>query len=457
MKLYFQIFLFTQLISFFSEARTVCTMTLNSSNEINVMKRFSAREDQFVELTQFENQTDNSNSWLANACDRHIQCDTVVISGHFAGEFFGNKNKELSLSDLTSASCSRKCNQLFQNTTEVYLFGCNTLAKKGSELTNLDLYFNDLIVNGYSQATANRIKSNIDYNDGTYLNTMRAVFSNAKLILGFEGKAPLGAHMEKPLRTAFMTAQSTDVHYSQVLKKLIPNVFITEGLKSTMNPFCGSEIKNEEIQSQINWLSNAYDKNIENSLDLKIVFYELYKKIGLSGLQAQLSNLNEFYKQIEYSYHDATESMVAQKMNYLEILEKLNPQKYADLIQKAWLGFSISKTMNSFSYQNAEKICQSKLSYTISIDDKMIDSRMFSDKNFLIALGCLRPENREIQKQIVRILDSNDIILANTAYYAIKSYHLSDHIELKNDILKIKNDSYSPRARMYASRLLDEN
>ena len=91
-------------ITFFelAGAKTICTITINSKNEINVFKKFAPKGDRFIELTQLKTDLDKSDSWLENACDDQVQCDTLIISGHFAGTFFGNKNIELDLNQLKS-------------------------------------------------------------------------------------------------------------------------------------------------------------------------------------------------------------------------------------------------------------------------------------------------------------------------------------------------------------------
>lgn len=455
MKNYKVIILVVNIFSAVVNAKTICTMTLNSSNEINVFKRFAQKNDRFIELTKFESETDKSNSWLSNACEENIQCDQVIISGHFAGSFFGNKNKELTLDDLKKNACSKKCDQLFRNTTEVYLFGCNTLAKTGADLQNLDLYFNDLIQSGYRRSTAQKIKENLIENDGTYFNTMRSIFSNADIIMGFDGKAPLGSIIEKPLTLALTNSKNDN--FIDSLKKLVPNIVTTSGIQMNINPFCGHNVKNEQPQFQLNWLAQSLNLNVENSLDLKIVFNNLYKKSQLN--QFELNKLNEFnfYNEIEKRYHQTSETLEKQKFNYLEILEKLNPPKYQPIVEKTWEKYGINKLMKKLTYQDTEKICQSKLQFSISLELKYINIEQFQNKNFLYSIGCLQAQNIQIQKQLVHNLESLDLEIANAAYYAIKGYQLSVNPELKELLLAVIKNTYSRYGRIYAERLLKES
>src|SRR3954470_13141042 len=67
-----------------AEKKTVCTITVNSADEKNMFQQRLPRDKfQFVELVER-----GRPDWLASACNKHIQCDVLVISGHFAGTNF---------------------------------------------------------------------------------------------------------------------------------------------------------------------------------------------------------------------------------------------------------------------------------------------------------------------------------------------------------------------------------
>ena len=108
--------------------KTVCTVTINSPDERDVMMRqLPAGEYRFVELVQ-HGQPD----WWAQACRSGVRCDALVISGHFddGSEFYTDRfenHEALPVEDLQQASCSDSCSGLFSQLKEVYLFGCNTL------------------------------------------------------------------------------------------------------------------------------------------------------------------------------------------------------------------------------------------------------------------------------------------------------------------------------------------
>ena len=108
--------------------KTVCTITVNSSDEREAFRKFLPKDEyQFVELVE-----KGRPDWLRSSCQRGVQCDVLVVSGHFnAGEtFYSDKienNDFFKVDELERASCSNSCPGLFAKLKEVYLFGCESL------------------------------------------------------------------------------------------------------------------------------------------------------------------------------------------------------------------------------------------------------------------------------------------------------------------------------------------
>ncbi|MFZ4403485.1 MAG: hypothetical protein ACOYOK_05225, partial [Pseudobdellovibrionaceae bacterium] len=73
--------------------KTVCSITINSDEEINTFKKnLSPDLWNFVELTTLNSggaNQDNKKDWMKNACAAKPSCDILLISGHFGGSFFG--------------------------------------------------------------------------------------------------------------------------------------------------------------------------------------------------------------------------------------------------------------------------------------------------------------------------------------------------------------------------------
>src|SRR5258705_755003 len=93
-----------------ADKKTICTITVNSPDEREAMRaRLPKGEYEFVELVE-----KGRPDWLRSACERKVQCDALVISGHFnAGEdFYSDKiesREHLRMDEVGGASCSTSC------------------------------------------------------------------------------------------------------------------------------------------------------------------------------------------------------------------------------------------------------------------------------------------------------------------------------------------------------------
>src|SRR5437870_1620846 len=150
-----------------AEKKTVCTITVNSSDEKEAFRQRLPRDQyQFVELVE-KGRTD----WLHSSCQKGIQCDILVVSGHFnAGETFYSddikKDDYLRIDELERASCSNSCPGLFSKLKEVYLFGCESLNPDASRYSS-----------SYGESGRER---------------MRRIFAHVPVIYGFSSHAPVG-------------------------------------------------------------------------------------------------------------------------------------------------------------------------------------------------------------------------------------------------------------------------
>ncbi len=150
-----------------AEKKTVCTITVNSSDEKDAFRRFLPHDRyQFVELVE-KGRAD----WLASSCQKGVQCDVLIVSGHFnAGETFYSDKIEngdfLKVDELERASCSNSCPSLFARLKEVYLFGCESLNPDATKYSS-----------AYGESGRER---------------MRRLFAHVPVIYGFSGAAPVG-------------------------------------------------------------------------------------------------------------------------------------------------------------------------------------------------------------------------------------------------------------------------
>ena len=166
--------------------KTICTITVNSPDEKEALRRRLPKDQyRFVELV-----TKGRSDWLRSSCEEAIECDVLVISGHFnAGDvFYSDKaaaNEFLRVDELERASCSNSCPMLFSRLKEVYLFGCESLNPDSSKYAS-----------AYGESGRDR---------------MRRLFAGVPSIYGFSGPAPVGATAAMLLNRYFDTGATNEI------------------------------------------------------------------------------------------------------------------------------------------------------------------------------------------------------------------------------------------------------
>lgn len=177
--------------------RTVCTAAINSTEEIQAFKKkLEPQGFKFVELVPQAAGEDNTGDWFKDACKSGVQCDVLIISGHFSGEFFGKSNVRLPLELMQQQSCAKTCDGILKNPKEVFLFGCNTLAGKNHDGRTPEQYHQALINDGIDRVTADE-RTAILYSSlgASFGSSIQQVFEQVPVINGFDGMAPSGIHV----------------------------------------------------------------------------------------------------------------------------------------------------------------------------------------------------------------------------------------------------------------------
>jgi len=177
---------------------TVCTITVNSSNEKHAFERYLPKSGfEFVELVER-----GRPDWLESARRKGIRCDILVISGHYDGgdyaggnEFFSEhveSREYLPVDEMERIACSNPDDGLFAHVKAVYLFGCNTLNPVALRSAP-DEIARTLVQSGHSPAEAERLARQMSprFADSSR-DRMRHIFRNVPAIYGFSSVAPLG-------------------------------------------------------------------------------------------------------------------------------------------------------------------------------------------------------------------------------------------------------------------------
>jgi len=192
--------------------KTVCTVTINSSDEKESFQRHLPPGDyQFVELVQR-----GKPDWLASARRRGVSCDVLVISGHFddGTEFYTDRHDDrefLTVHEMQHESCSASGNGLFSKLKEVYLFGCNTLKSEPRHVAEGEIR-RSLQRSGHSQADAERVAAQLSARYGqSNRDRLRHVFKDVPVLYGFSSKAPLGRTAGPLMERYFQTAPAGEV------------------------------------------------------------------------------------------------------------------------------------------------------------------------------------------------------------------------------------------------------
>src|SRR5690348_5213886 len=177
--------------------KTVCTITVNSSDEKEAFRRHLPKDEfQFVELVER-----GRPDWLESARRKGVQCDILVISGHYDGgdyaggnEFFSehvDAHEYLPVEEMERVACTDRDDGLFSHLKAVYLFGCNTLNPVPLR-SAADEIAQSLVESGHSRTEAERVAREMSprFADSSR-DRMRHIFRHVPAIYGFSSVAPL--------------------------------------------------------------------------------------------------------------------------------------------------------------------------------------------------------------------------------------------------------------------------
>ncbi|UXR64434.1 hypothetical protein EZJ49_15300 [Bdellovibrio bacteriovorus] len=347
--------LFT-LLTVCSQAGTkkICTMTLNSADEKQVLQDLYASEKvEIIELVPTQNKNPY---WLQQACNAGIECDVLLVSGHFGGVFFGEGvSTTLDLKELERLSCSNSCPGILKKPKDVFLMGCNTLATKTRDKRSIEEYVEVLIKNGFPRDLAERVAFSRYSDFGMSISQIFAsAFPHAERLHGFASTGPLGK-VAGPLLRQALRGTNAEIFFSKGpdtarLNKLFagssyrivePRKELDQNYKTlTCNAFSNSPNHNQDAITFLSkklHLKKYYEplleatenpvfmmmlkETLENSTEVRRNFESFFTELSIArslplkmkvqivDLQAQLGLIPEVVK------FDQQEQMIRQRLN----------------------------------------------------------------------------------------------------------------------------------------------
>lgn len=411
--------------------KNVCSITINSNNEINSFRKsLPADKFNFYELTSSDSQ-----NWFQNACASNVQCDVLLLSGHFASQFFGDRGLHLTTQQLEEKSCLKTCAGVTQAPKEIFLFGCNTLADKKPDQRTPQQYMQILINDGFRESTARTIAmARYSPVDHSFRQRMNHVFQSAPIIYGFSAAAPKGVYAETPV-TQFVQDMGD---YSKHLDLLADaNVkFKTQELSKSQKIWKkhfavyngASEIKTEDIseETQLVCQANNFVKSKNNALvSLEILLqkenrlaylllaekllrnltYSMLntdEKIALEKIKTNLEFKNEVLSGFQYlSYNIDLSLKVIRMMNFLGWLSIDQNNEFTSETLGKFL------TQQNLKNSDYESICDSgfwhrDFSYQFT-------NLQLANPKLIRVLSCLRVKNKQIIEQLQQLYNDPSV------------------------------------------------
>ena len=389
---------------------TVCAITINSDDEKKIFQaqaaKFPQKFNPVVELTDL-----GGDDWFAKSCSSGIRCDQLVISGHFAGSFFGESEKNLSLNELETAGCSKSCEGILNQPYEVFLFGCNTLSGKDGDSRTPAQYLQVLLSDGIPLAQAELVvESRYGAIGDSHKASMQRAFSGeTKQLYGFDSVGPSGKNVK-----GFINNYFTKIKADSQLEKLqakrmmntldMTNKYLAESLKSTAFTQCSAANDNDEKMKKVCGLLDSR-LSTDKKLDLTI------ELLSQEDYFAYLPGINHFMKDLNYdsltksekNSFDLIKNNTVLKGQIFGLIDKTdslglksewimlarNMGYLTDEEASERLGVVVSKVFaKPLKESDVEMLCSLNMDVAIKIQNKDIPKRTFN-QNDLFAFGCL--------------------------------------------------------------------
>lgn len=424
-------FLKNQISALDSTKPTMCSITINSKDEREVFQEKMGEGFNFIELVDEEN-----SFWFEDSCNAKINCDVVVVSGHFGGSFFGKSKQKLSAKKMEMFSCNSYCEGILKNPKEVFLFGCNTTASKEYDGRTTEEYA-DILYNEYRDVYTSREMAELHaafrYSPigSETQEKMQRVFSNSR-IYGFHSKAPYGHHIRPRLNRYFRSIGDYKEHIQNFVieeensawriamkGQAIRTVIGSDELESPMCILGGEESDLEKLS----WVEGvlleethilAYSTEITEFFERLEEQHGVYSRKWPKRVRAKIGSF-QFYVGAKKVFDDflATrfEGILSTQLDILRLGERFfwyNSEESAEIKKNLLDGIFKKNLTFSQKYQ----ICNMNITMEIEAED--LPRRGSLNSATVQALKCLGVRNLGVSLRMLDVLKDNEI---NQAYF----------------------------------------
>ncbi len=426
---------------------TVCTATINSPEERETFKKhLEGKNFKFVELTDYSQATSKENrgdDWFRNACEAGVQCDILMISGHFGGNFFGDTGFSLGTESMEERSCNKSCDGILKQPKEVFLMGCNTLAGKDPDRRTPAQYLSVLLEDGISRSDAERIvEARYGALGDSYRDRMRRIFSGVPHIYGFDSVGPSGKTVKPFLEKYFKRVPDYENHLLKIegqrLVSLIEtanqavrninNSVLEEVLGATHFAQCSGIHEDDPAYSLKKKICDLYRTDISKGDQLKIIhgmlkspqrdlfvpsiagFFKkksIFNEFADKNLVKEISEDPEVRKFIDDLYKKMLSSP-ALALDILSLKKALGWISAGEFEERAKGLFK--DTLKNLTRENVDLLCSVRYDEGVRFKVRLEDFNQAQLRTSLgaAALSCLETEDSRITKEVLKTFDRPD-------------------------------------------------
>ena len=410
---------------------TICAITINTDTEKKIFQANAAKHpgkfNPVVELTTMG----TTENWFQKACESKIKCDQLVISGHFAGEFFSHDNElRLPIEDIEKAGCSKSCEGILGQPYEVFLFGCNTLAEKDADSRTPAQYLQVLLQDGIPRAQAELVVQSRYGNigDSNRASMQRAFGGEKKHLYGFDSIGPSGQTVKKFLNDYFSKINPVARLEKLAAKRMMNqidegNALLAKSLNPTSFAQCESADLNDEKTKKIcALLDSRKSKDEKLALTLELMTQTdalLYLPAINSFMKSE--DTNSYTPEQKALLQQLTDNQVIKKQ-LLGLIEKTNglgvKVDWSNLANKlgyltkdekdAILRKEVQKIFEKpLKAEDAQAICDFDQGYELAISDSDMKNKKVGD-NEIYAYTCLSIRDEAVLKRAMQYNPGNN-------------------------------------------------